>query len=81
MRKKEIRKLDVAGIKFLRSRYGVTGMIRVRNVEQTSRVGVGEKMIDTANQKVLKEFRYVKLMRGYRLKLKVHESNVKGERA
>ena len=74
------RKLNVLGIRCLRSLVGVSRLDRVRNEEVRWRTGIERELASRADQRVLRWFGYVERMDEYRMARSVLMAEVSGGR-
>ena len=80
MRSAERMKVNVLGMKCLRSLVGVSRMDRVRNEEVRRRAGIERELASRVDQRVLRWFRHVERMDEYRMARKVLMAEVTGGR-
>ena len=80
MRSAKRRKVNVLGMKCLRSLVGVSRMDRVRNEEVRRRAGIERELASRADQRVLRWFVHVERMDDYRMGRSLLMAEVSGGR-
>ena len=80
MRSAERMKVDVLEMKYLRSLFVVSRMVRVRNEKVRRRGGIERELASRVDQRVLRWFRHVERMDEYRMARRVLMAEVSGGR-